>query len=199
MGDGVFSIDELALNPGTNQIVMEALDAAGNSTRVERVVVWTPVRSLVVKAAAEVQEGQRLVFPVTIDSPGDVAEVGARLPRATLLQCKLIHSSVSLLCATGSSFKTLQLVKSALSFVQSRSDIHVVDPSLQVWLLQHVGRMHRDRKELSIALSFFRRASDCAAEVLSSAAAPADINVEGPSVPDLFSDDNDRSCSIPPP
>jgi hypothetical protein len=73
MGDGVFSIDELALNPGTNQIVMEALDAAGNSTRVERVVVWTPVRSLVVKAAAEVQEGQRLVFPVTIDSPGDVA------------------------------------------------------------------------------------------------------------------------------
>ena len=73
MGDGVFSIDGLTLNPGTNQIVMDALDAAGNVTRVERVVVWTPVRSLVVKAAAEVQEGQRLVFPVTIDSPGDVA------------------------------------------------------------------------------------------------------------------------------
>jgi hypothetical protein len=73
MGDGVFSIDGLTLNPGTNQIVMDALDAAGNSTRVERMVVWTPVRSLVVKAAAEVQEGQRLVFPVTIDSPGDVA------------------------------------------------------------------------------------------------------------------------------
>ncbi len=73
MGDGVFSIDGLTLNPGTNQIVMDALDAAGNSTRVERMVVWTPVRSLVLKAAAEVQEGQRLVFPVTIDSPGDVA------------------------------------------------------------------------------------------------------------------------------
>ena len=73
MSDGVFSIDGLTLNPGTNQIVMEALDASGNSTRVERVVVWTPVRSLVVNPAVEVQEGRRLVFPVTIDSPGDVA------------------------------------------------------------------------------------------------------------------------------
>jgi hypothetical protein len=73
MGDGVFSIEGLTLQPGTNQIALDAVDAVGNATRVERMVVWTPVRSLLVKTAPEVQEGQRLVFPVTLDSPGDVA------------------------------------------------------------------------------------------------------------------------------
>jgi hypothetical protein len=109
---------------------------------------------------------------------------------ATLLQCKLIHSCVSLLCATNSNFKALQLVKGVLCFVQSRAEIHSIDPSLQVWLLQHAGRMHRDRKELSIALSFFRRARECAAEILSASSAPADVEVGGPSVPD-FLDDTD--------
>jgi hypothetical protein len=110
---------------------------------------------------------------------------------ATLLQCKLIHSCVSLLCATSSSAKALQLVKTVLCFVQTHHEIHSIDPSLQVWLLQNVGRMHRDRKELSIALSFFRRARECAAETLSASSAPADVEVEGPSVPDFFSDDAD--------
>ncbi len=110
---------------------------------------------------------------------------------ATLLQCKLIHSCVSLLCATSTSFKALQLVKLVLCFVQSRPEIHSIDPSLQVWLLQHVGRMHRERKELSIALSFFRRAKECAAEMLAATSAPSDIEVEGPSVPDFFLDDAD--------
>jgi hypothetical protein len=110
---------------------------------------------------------------------------------ATLLQCKLIHSCVTLLCATSTSSKALQLVKTVLCFVQTHHEIQSVDPSLQVWLLQNVGRMHRDRKELSIALSFFRRARESAAEILSASSAPADVEVEGPSVPDFFSDDAD--------
>ena len=110
---------------------------------------------------------------------------------ASLLQCKLIHSCVYLLCATSNNFRALQLVKSLLCFVQSRSEIHSIDPSLQVWLLQHAGRIHRDRKELSVALSFFHRARDCAAEVLSASHAPADVEVEGPVVPDFFLDNAD--------
>ena len=113
---------------------------------------------------------------------------------ATLLQCKLIHSCVSLLCATSSNFKALQLVKGVLCFVQSRAEIHSIDPSLQVWLLQHAGRIHRDRKELSIALSFFRRARECAAEILSASSAPADVEVEGPSVPDFLNDADIDDC-----
>ena len=114
---------------------------------------------------------------------------------ATLLQCRLVHSCVSTLCAQGATPGALHLVKRALCFVQSRADIHSIDPSLQVWLLQHTGRMHRDRKELSIALSFFRRASECAAESLASLSAP-DFEVEGPSIPDFLSDDADADdCS----
>lgn len=115
---------------------------------------------------------------------------------ASLLQCKLIHSCVFLLCATSNNFRALQLVKELLCFVQSRSEIHSIDPSLQVWLLQHAGRIHRDRKELSVALSFFRRASNCAAEVLSASSAPSDVEVEGPIVPDFFSDNSEADdCS----
>jgi hypothetical protein len=110
---------------------------------------------------------------------------------ATLLQCKLVHSCVSILCSSSANSRALHLVKRALCFVQSRADIHSIDPSLQVWLLQHTGRMHRERKELSIALSFFRRASECAAESLAALFAPADLEVEGPAILDFLSDDAD--------
>jgi hypothetical protein len=122
---------------------------------------------------------------------------------ASLLQCKLVHSCVFLLCATSNNVRALQLVKEVLCFVQSRSEIHSIDPSLQVWLLQHAGRIHRDRKELSVALSFFHRASNCAAEVLSASSAPADVEAEGPVIPDFFSDnvedsvaDVDGNCDV---
>jgi hypothetical protein len=71
--DGQFALNGLILKPGANELAVTATDAAGNSSVVTRTVVWTPVRTLAVSPAAEVQEGQRITFPIQLDSPGDVA------------------------------------------------------------------------------------------------------------------------------
>jgi len=71
--NGAFSVDSLTLSVGTNRFAIVARDAAGNETKLERQVVWVPQRILTVGNASQVQEGQRLVFPIKLTSSGDVA------------------------------------------------------------------------------------------------------------------------------
>lgn len=71
--DGSFKLENLELASGTNRFALVARDAAGNEARLERDVVWMPQRILRVAAADSAQEGQRLVFPLELTSPGDVA------------------------------------------------------------------------------------------------------------------------------
>ena len=71
--DGSFKLENLVLASGTNRFALVARDAAGNEARLEREVVWMPQRILRVAAADSSQEGQRLVFPLELTSPGDVA------------------------------------------------------------------------------------------------------------------------------
>jgi formylglycine-generating enzyme required for sulfatase activity len=70
---GRFSVENELLKVGGNAITLSISDAAGNKTTQDRVVVWVPQRVLQIAGAAEAQEGQRMVFPVTLSSPGDVA------------------------------------------------------------------------------------------------------------------------------
>ena len=66
-------VDNLTLTVGTNRFAIVTRDAAGNETKLERQVVWVPQRILTVDNASQVQEGQRLVFPIKLTSSGDVA------------------------------------------------------------------------------------------------------------------------------
>jgi hypothetical protein len=71
--NGSFAVDNVTLAVGNNRFTIVARDAAGNETKLERQVVWVPQRILTVGNASQVQEGQRMVFPVTLTSSGDVA------------------------------------------------------------------------------------------------------------------------------
>ena len=80
VADGQFSVPNLVLHVGTNRFAVTLRDAAGNETVEERTVVWVPERVLQVADAPEVQEGQRVTFPVTLSSVGpDVAGLTFRL------------------------------------------------------------------------------------------------------------------------
>jgi hypothetical protein len=79
LNDGQYAVAGLELRPGTNRLTVSAFDPAGNLGQVTRTVVWSPVRTLAVGAAAEVQEGQRLTYSLSLESPGDVAGLRFRL------------------------------------------------------------------------------------------------------------------------
>ena len=84
MGDlnltgGGFSVANLNLTIGSNRIEITATDAAGNATSVLREVVWNPIRTLIAGSAAEVQEGQRMTFPLSLVSSGDVGGLTFKL------------------------------------------------------------------------------------------------------------------------
>ena len=77
--NGNYRVGGLELIPGTNTLTVNATDLVGNLRQTVRTVVWTPVRTLAVGGAPEVQEGQRLVYPLSLDAPGDVAGLRFRL------------------------------------------------------------------------------------------------------------------------
>jgi hypothetical protein len=84
MGDlnltgGGFSVANLNLAIGANRIEITATDAAGNATSVLREVVWSPIRTLIAGSAPEVQEGQRMTFPLSLVSSGDVGGLTFKL------------------------------------------------------------------------------------------------------------------------
>jgi formylglycine-generating enzyme required for sulfatase activity len=68
---GRFSVENELLQVGRNIINLTTSDAAGNKTTLDRVVVWVPQRVLQVANAAEVQEGRRIVLPMTLSSDAD--------------------------------------------------------------------------------------------------------------------------------
>ena len=76
---GGFSVGNLNLSMGTNLIEVTAVDAAGNVALVRREVVWKPIRTLIAASAVEVQEGQRIVFPLSMISTGDVGGLTFKL------------------------------------------------------------------------------------------------------------------------
>jgi hypothetical protein len=76
---GGFSVGSLNLYMGTNLIEVTAVDAAGNVALVSREVVWKPIRTLIAGSAVEVQEGQRIVFPLSMISTGDVGGLTFKL------------------------------------------------------------------------------------------------------------------------
>ncbi len=76
---GGFSVGNLNLFMGTNLIEVTAEDAAGNASVVRREVVWKPIRTLIAGSAVEVQEGQRIVFPISMVSTGDVGGLTFKL------------------------------------------------------------------------------------------------------------------------
>jgi hypothetical protein len=71
--DDAFEVEEQRLVPGTNHILVHAVDAAGNSSEAEVLVVWVPTRMLRVAEMEPRQEGQFLRVPLWLNSPGDVS------------------------------------------------------------------------------------------------------------------------------
>lgn len=65
---GRFQIEGIRLAQGENRFSLEALDAAGNSTTNELVVVWSAGSVLVVGDAVDAREGQRVVFPIQLQN-----------------------------------------------------------------------------------------------------------------------------------
>ena len=64
---------------GTNLIEVTAEDTAGNASVMRREVVWKPIRTLIAGSAVEVQEGQRMTFPLSMVSTGDVGGLTFKL------------------------------------------------------------------------------------------------------------------------
>jgi hypothetical protein len=76
---GGFSVGNLNLVMGTNLIEVTAEDTAGNVSVLRREVIWKPIRTLIAGSAVEVQEGQRIVFPISMVSTGDVGGLTFKL------------------------------------------------------------------------------------------------------------------------
>jgi hypothetical protein len=76
---GEFLVENITLSSGANRFTVKGLDVAGNEVSEERVVVWEPQRVLRLADSRDVQEGQRVVFPLTLTTPGDVAGLTFRL------------------------------------------------------------------------------------------------------------------------
>lgn len=76
---GEFLVENITLSSGANRFTVKGQDAAGNEVSEERVIVWEPQRVLRLADSRDVQEGQRVVFPLTLTTPGDVAGLTFRL------------------------------------------------------------------------------------------------------------------------
>ena len=71
---GLFSyrIPTRLTNPVT-RITVVAMDAAGNTTSVERIVEWTPLRRPILGVLGSLKDGQELMVPLGLETPGDVS------------------------------------------------------------------------------------------------------------------------------
>jgi len=105
--DGSFRVEGLKLAPGANTFVVSAKDTAGNVASLERSVTWVPERILRVASAAEVQEGQRLVFPVQLVA--DAANVAGLTFRLTYDPAYLADPQVEWGALVGQSVNNVNL------------------------------------------------------------------------------------------
>jgi hypothetical protein len=105
--NGSFSVDNLTLTVGTNRFAIVARDAAGNESKLERQVVWVPQRILTVGDAAAVQEGQRLVFPLSLNT--DTATVAGLTFKLTFDPAWVADPQVEWSAAVGQSVNNINL------------------------------------------------------------------------------------------
>ena len=77
--DGNFAIETVKLVVGTNIFRLTAKDSSGKETALSVSVLFVPQRLLAVESVAQVQEGQRIVFPINLSSPGDVGGLTFKL------------------------------------------------------------------------------------------------------------------------
>ena len=105
--NGSFSVDNLTLTVGTNRFAIVARDAAGNESKVERQVVWVPQRILTVGDAVAVQEGQRLVFPLSLNT--DTATVAGLTFKLTFDPAWVVDPQVEWSAAVGQSVNNINL------------------------------------------------------------------------------------------
>jgi hypothetical protein len=105
--NGSFSVDNLTLTVGTNLFAIVARDAAGNETKLERQVVWVPQRILTVGDAVAVQEGQRLVFPMSLNT--DTATVAGLTFKLTFDPTWVADPQVEWAAAVGQSVNNINL------------------------------------------------------------------------------------------
>jgi hypothetical protein len=73
MSDGHFALPAQSFEFGENRIKVIATDLSGNAGSAEVVATWTAPRFLILEQPAPVQEGLRVVVPVTLMSTGGVA------------------------------------------------------------------------------------------------------------------------------
>jgi hypothetical protein len=71
---GLFSyrLPDRLVNSSTRFTVV-AVDASGNSTSIDRVVEWAPLRRPILGTLGSVKDGQELVVPLGLETPGDVS------------------------------------------------------------------------------------------------------------------------------
>jgi len=105
--DGGFRVEGLVLDVGTNVFEVRLRDEAGNVTADQRTVVWVPERVLRVATAAEVQEGQRVVYPVQLVT--DAANVAGLTFRLRYDPAQLADPQVEWGALVGQSVNNLNL------------------------------------------------------------------------------------------
>jgi alpha-tubulin suppressor-like RCC1 family protein len=83
--DGVFAANMLLaggvytyrvadrLTNSTTRFAVVATDASGNSTTIERTIEWTPLRRPILGTLGTIKDGQELVVPLGLETPGDVS------------------------------------------------------------------------------------------------------------------------------
>jgi hypothetical protein len=61
------------LTNSVTRFTVVASDASGNTTQVERTLDWTPLRRPILGTLGSVKDGQELVVPLGLETPGDVS------------------------------------------------------------------------------------------------------------------------------
>jgi hypothetical protein len=61
------------LTNSITRITVVATDAAGNATAVDKMVEWTPLRRPILGTLGTIKDGQELVVPLGLETPGDVS------------------------------------------------------------------------------------------------------------------------------
>ncbi|MGA1236568.1 MAG: cohesin domain-containing protein [Limisphaerales bacterium] len=72
LSENHFGVLEVALRRGENRVRVVATDAAGNENAEEVLVSWNPLQTLRLVSPAAVQEGQKVIIPIELETQGDM-------------------------------------------------------------------------------------------------------------------------------
>jgi hypothetical protein len=79
VSNGVFTVANVLLSPGTNQFTVAAYDDEGNIGSASVVVLFEAQRALWVGSVPAVQEGARVSIPIALNSSGDIGALSFSL------------------------------------------------------------------------------------------------------------------------